>query len=82
MYNSLIRMYVVLDNDNDNHISNQRNTDQESDDEVIEEIMQDGLRRAKMARERLEREEFLQVYYMHVLHEYNIILMLILHVAS
>ena len=45
-------MYVVLDNDNDNHISNQRNTEQESDDdEVIEEIMQDGLRHAKMARE-------------------------------
>ena len=41
-------MYVVLDNDNDNHISNQRNTEQESDDddEVIEEIMQDGLSRA------------------------------------
>ena len=63
-------MYVVLDNDNDNHISNQRNTEQESDDdEVIEEIMQDGLRHAKMARERLEREEFLQVrmYYMSII---------------
>ena len=62
-------MYVVLDNDNDNHISNQRNTDQESDDEVIEEIMQDGLRHAEMARERLEREEFLQVcmYYMSII---------------
>ena len=60
MYDPLV--CIVLDNDSDNHISNQRNTEQESDDdEVIEEIMQDGLRHAKMARERLEREEFLQV---------------------
>lgn len=69
-------MYVVLGNDNNDHISSQKNTEQESDDEVIEEIMQDGLRRAKMARERLEREQFLQVH--NLLHEYNVILMLIL----
>ena len=68
MYDPLV--CIVLDNDNDNHISNQRNTEQESDDdEVIEEIMQDGLRHAKMARERLEREEFLQVrmYYTSII---------------
>ena len=43
----------------------------ESDDEVIEEIMQDALKCAKIARERLEREEFLQVcvykvYYLYM----------------
>lgn len=54
--------------DNDHDINSQRNMEQESDDddEDIEEIMQDGLRHAKIARERLEREEFLQVcIYVH-----------------
>ena len=56
-------MYVVLDNDNDNHISNQRNTDQESDDEVIEEIMQDGLRHAKWQERGLNGKNFYKYIY-------------------
>ena len=48
--------------------------DDDDDDEDIEEIMQDGLRRAKIARERLEREEFLQVriYVLTYMHEYTL----------
>ena len=67
-------MYVVgkaenptLSYDDDSHDINyqrnmgQENDDDDDDDEDIEEIMKDGLRRAKIAKERLEREEFLQV---------------------
>ena len=62
-------MYVVgkvenpiLSYDDNNHgNNNQRNMEQESDnddDEDIEEIIQDVLRCAKIARERLKRKKF------------------------